>query len=152
MWWWSELPFSTLNFANIRILLLLFLNPVAVCRAYFLPIQLGKHQNPLLLFRRLMFSTSVLAFSHRNLSHSTQPLLSLLSALHFLNSMAVVRASFLCTQFSKHQDFDFALSKSTRSLSSLLYPHSTWQYLIGLAFALSALMKDSVYSQRKKRK
>ena len=32
----SELPFSALNFANIRVLLLLFLNPLEFRRAYFL--------------------------------------------------------------------------------------------------------------------
>ncbi len=54
---------TVLSSANLRFLLLLFLNPLAFRQAYFLRTQLGKHQNFLLLFRRLMFST--LAFSHR---------------------------------------------------------------------------------------
>jgi hypothetical protein len=45
--------FSALNFANIKILFLLFLKPLAYSRAYFLCIQLGKHQNLLFLFRFL---------------------------------------------------------------------------------------------------
>ena len=73
----THLSFSALSFANIRSSLLLFLNSLAFRRAYFLRAQLGKHQPPLLLFRRLMFSTSTLAFSHQTLIHSTQLLLFL---------------------------------------------------------------------------
>ena len=71
-WQSSDLPFSVLNRANIKISLLLFLNPLAYRRAYFLCDQLGKRQTPLLLFLRLIFSTSTLAFSHQTLIHSTQ--------------------------------------------------------------------------------
>jgi hypothetical protein len=51
---------------------LLFPKHLAYYRAYFLHSKLGKYRNPLLLFHRLIFSTSELAFSHRNLIHSTQ--------------------------------------------------------------------------------
>ena len=71
-WQSSELPFSGLSFANLRISLLLFLIPLAFCGAYFLRTQLCKYRNPLLLFHRLIFSTSELTFSHQTLNHSTQ--------------------------------------------------------------------------------
>ena len=67
-----RVSFSALSLVNIRISLLLFPKPLAYCRAYFFRTQLGKHRNLLLLFRRLIFSTSALAFSHRTLIHSTQ--------------------------------------------------------------------------------
>jgi hypothetical protein len=70
-----ELTFSTLSLVSIKILLLLFPKPLEYCRAYFLRNQLGKYRNPLLLFRRLIFSTSALDFSHQTLIHSTQILL-----------------------------------------------------------------------------
>ena len=57
-------------------------------------------------------------------------------ALFFFDRMVVVRASFSSTQFRKHQNFAFALSKSFGILSSLLSPHSTWQ-TSRLAFAFS---------------
>ncbi len=99
LWKSSVLLFSALDLANLRILLLLFPNPLAYCRAYFLSIQLCNHQNPLLIFRsfsgfhdglwkssillfhgnpafhRLIFSTSALDLSHQTLSHSAQLLL-----------------------------------------------------------------------------
>ncbi len=71
----SELPYSALNLVKPQNFAFALSKPLAFCRAYFLRIQLGKHQNSLLLFRRLIFSTSVLAFSHRTLIHSTQFLL-----------------------------------------------------------------------------
>ena len=71
-WQSSGLPFSAISFANIRISLLLFLNPLAFRRAYFLRTHFGKYQDSLLLFHRLIFSTSALAFSYRTLIHSTQ--------------------------------------------------------------------------------
>ena len=51
---------------------LFFQNSLEFCRAYIPRYKLGKHQTPLLLFRRLIFSTPALAFSHRTLLHSTQ--------------------------------------------------------------------------------
>ena len=69
-----ELPFSAISFEKPQYFLL-FHNSLEFCRAYFLCFKLGKHQNLLLLFRRLIFSTSALAFSHRTLIHSTQLLL-----------------------------------------------------------------------------
>ncbi len=100
-----QTSFFALNYANFRVplLLLLFLfkslagchayflctqlckpqhfafalslNPLAFRRANFLRTQLDKHQDSLLLFCGLIFSTSAQAFSHRTLIHNTQLLL-----------------------------------------------------------------------------
>ncbi len=67
-----RVSFSALSLVNIRISLLLFPKPLAYYQAYFLRTELGKHRNLLFLFRRFIFSTSALAFSHRTLIHSTQ--------------------------------------------------------------------------------
>jgi hypothetical protein len=70
---------------------LLFPKHLAYYRAYFLHSKPGNYRNPLLLFRRLMFSTSALAFSHQTLIHSTQ--LSLFQYqlfFHFLPSKKAI--------------------------------------------------------------
>ena len=71
-WQSSELFFlhSALQTSEFRFWL--FLNPLVFRQAYFFNTHLGKHQDLLLLFHRLMFSTSALAFSHRTLMHNTQ--------------------------------------------------------------------------------
>jgi hypothetical protein len=67
-----QTSFFALNYANFRVPLLLFLDSLVFRRTYFHHTQLSKHQTPLLLFYRLIFSTSALDFSHQTLIHSTQ--------------------------------------------------------------------------------
>ncbi len=65
----SDLIFSALSLVNIRTLLLLFLNLLAVGQANFFHLKLGKHQTSLLLFRRRLFS-------HRNLLFQVESFLN----------------------------------------------------------------------------
>jgi hypothetical protein len=90
-------------------LFLLFQNALEFCRAYFLSFKLGNHQNALLLFHRLIFSTSESAFSHRNLIHSTQlslfqqqfyfPLMPSQKAITLASADAVRGANFAIAKF-----------------------------------------------------
>ena len=114
--------FSALSLVNIRIPLLIFPKPLAYCRVYFLRTQLGKHRNLLLIFCRLIFSTSALDFSHRTLNHSTQ-LLLFLQQIYFplfafaegYNHEFQTLLSLLC----------FSLFKSCGSHRCFLSRHST---------------------------
>ncbi len=46
----AHVSFSALRLVNIRISLLIFQNPLAYCRAYFLHSQVGKHRNSFYFF------------------------------------------------------------------------------------------------------
>ena len=83
-WKSSALSFSALDFANVRILLLLLIflfKSLAGCHAYFLCSQLCKHQNSFLIFLLLISTTDFekvascfprqdFIFSSRNWLHS----------------------------------------------------------------------------------